>query len=171
VKKGQLSEFRRLVERYQRPVYILAFRILGRREAAEDAAQDIFIRVYQSLGTYSDRHAFWPWLRRVAVNCCLKKVDREFPSDEVELMIELDQPTIDPVEVEVLRKVDLNLIDRASTRIPGPYRAIIALRYLEDLSTPEIAEILDVPVGTVRVRLFRAIKLLAEQLAVTENEV
>ncbi len=65
VREGQVREFRILVDRYQQGVFRLAYRILGRREDAEDAAQDTFIRAFRSIHTYSDTGAFWPWVRRL----------------------------------------------------------------------------------------------------------
>ena len=164
VRGGQVQEFRVLVERHQKAVFLLAFRILGRREDAEDAAQDAFVRAYQSLHTYSDSGKFWPWIRRITVNCCIKKLPREFPSDELERTADAEQCS---VEADVLRKCELQELRKAIAGLPAAYRTATVLRYQEDLSIRETAELLDEPAGTIRVRLHRALKMLSERMVVT----
>jgi RNA polymerase sigma-70 factor, ECF subfamily len=170
VQNGRTQEFRRLIERYQGKVFLLCLRILGRREEAEDASQDAFVRVFQSLGTFNQDSPFWPWARRIAVNCCLRKLPREFPSDRVDDAIESTQPFVDPVEAEFFNSCDRESMDKAVSCLPDQYRVVVAMRYLEDCSTKEIAELLGETPGAVRVRLHRALKMLSERLTVMKDE-
>ena len=167
VREGQVREFRILVDRYQQGVFRLAYRILGRREDAEDAAQDTFVRAFRSIHTYSDTGAFWPWVRRIAVNCSIKKLPQEFPSDAVERILDIEQP---PIEAEVFRECELQELRKAIAGLPESYRTAAVLRYQEDLSIAEIAELLDQPAGTIRVRLHRALKMLSERMVVIGDE-
>lgn len=164
-----MQEFRCLVDRYQGAVHALSYRILRRREDAEDAAQDTFICVYKSLHTYRESGAFWSWLRRITVNCCLKRIPREVPSDEVETMIDINQPCVDSVAAEYFRRCDLETIQEAIADLPVNYRTVVVLRYQEDLALTEIAQLLNERDVTVRVRLHRAIKMLTDRLVVNEH--
>jgi RNA polymerase sigma-70 factor, ECF subfamily len=170
VRGGRAQDFRTLIERYEGAVFTLAYRMLGRREEAEDAAQDTFIKVFRSLNSYSDSAPFWAWLRKIAVNSCLNNLPREFPSDEVETALDLEQPFVDAVQAEVLRKCELEQMDAVIAGLPEMYRTVVVLRYREDLSFDEIADALGQTPGAVRVRLHRAVKMLSERLAVVDNE-
>jgi RNA polymerase sigma-70 factor (ECF subfamily) len=165
-----VQEFRTLIERYEAAVFTLAYRMLGRREEAEDATQDTFIKVFRGLSSYSDKAPFWPWLRRIVVNACIDRQSREFPSDDVETAVDLEQPFVDSVVAEVLRKCEIEKIDGTIAGLPDMYRTVVVLRYREDLSFDEIAEALSQNPGTVRVRLHRAMKMLSERLAVVNDE-
>ena len=78
--KRSSEKFRILVERYQSRVYGLAYRMSRRHEDAQDAVQDTFVHAYSGLHTFSENLPFWPWLRRIAVNCCIRKIGREIPT-------------------------------------------------------------------------------------------
>jgi RNA polymerase sigma-70 factor, ECF subfamily len=165
-----MQEFRTLIERHEAAVFNLAYRMLGRREEAEDAAQDAFVKVFRSLNAYSDQMPFWPWLRRIVVNACIDKQPREYSSDDVETTIDLEEPFVDSVEMEVLRKCEIERIDETIAGLPGTYRTVVVLRYREDLSFEEIAEAMGQTPGAARVRLHRAMKMLSERLAVVNDE-
>lgn len=170
VRKGRTDYFAHLIQRYQAAVYSTAYRILGRREDAEDAAQESFLRVYQALHAYSEEGAFWPWMRRIVINCCLNRLPREFPSEKVDQIIESEQPFIDTVEAEAFRRCDTDRIRALIADLPASYRLVAVLKYQEDLSSTEIAELLNETPGTVRVRLHRALKMLSQKLVVVGNE-
>ncbi len=164
VLKGRTDAFRDLMRRHQSAVFRLAYRILGRREDAEDAVQETFLRVYQSLNGYKEKGKFWPWVRRVAVNVCLKKLPSELPSEGVEELQDLERGLARPVEAEVLQQIELERVRKAIVGLPALYRTTFVLRYEEDLSYKEIADILEVPLTTVETRLHRAKRMLAERL-------
>lgn len=170
VQKGQTDDFAHLVRRYETPAYSTAYRILGRREDAEDAVQVSFLRAYQALDSYNQDGTFWPWMRRIVINCCLNRLPREFPSDSIEQIIESEQPCIDTVEAEAFRRCDAGRIREMITQLPTSYRLVAVLKYQEDLNATEIAEFINETPGAVRVRLHRALKMLSQKLAVTAHE-
>jgi RNA polymerase sigma-70 factor, ECF subfamily len=167
VQDGRTQDYQALVERYQSSVYALAYRMLGRREEAEDATQDTFIRAYRSLDSHVAGAEFWPWLRRIAINCCLRKLPREFPVEEVEDATQ--DPFVDSVEALVFRKCQTELVRKVISGLPENYRIPLILRYQEDLSFAEIAQMLDESAGTIRVRLHRALKMLADRLVIDDE--
>jgi RNA polymerase sigma-70 factor, ECF subfamily len=167
VRAGKTRDYQTLVKRYQESVFALAYRILGRREEAEDATQDTFINAYRSLDSHNAGAAFWPWLRRIAINCCLRKIPREFPVEEVEENAQ--ESCVGSVEKQVLRKCQTETVQKIISGLPENYRTPLVLRYQEDLSIAEIAQVLDESPGTIRVRLHRALKMLADRLVI-DNE-
>ncbi len=172
VRKGNTGGFRELMRLYEKQVFRLAYRILERREEAEDAAQEAFLLAYRNLDSYVEKGLFWPWLRRITVNCCLKRLPREIPSDEVCNLIDRSVLPGDPVEETVLARLALDEVRSAIAELPDSYRVAIVLRYEEGLSYKGIADTLGESVGVVQVRLHRARKMLTERLARSvQNEV
>jgi len=171
VLKGHTEEYRELMRRHQDSVFRLACRILGRREDAEDVVQEAFVKAYASLAGCRERAKFWPWLRRIALNICLKRIPREFPCDTTEDLIDAACAQGNPVEAEALKRADISSLRKAVAALPAAYRTVLVLRYEEDLAYSEIAELIGATNDVVRMRLHRAKKMLAERLAVRINEV
>jgi RNA polymerase sigma-70 factor, ECF subfamily len=167
VLEGKTGEYQALVKRYQESVFALAYRMLGRREEAEDATQDAFIRAYRSLDSHLPGAEFWPWLRRIAINCCLRKHSREIRVEEVD--DNAQDPFVDSVETQVFKKCQTELVQRLISGLPENYRTPLVLRYQEDLSIAEIAQMLQESPGTIRVRLHRALRMLAERLVIDDE--
>lgn len=156
--------------RYQGSVYRLAWRILGRREEAEDVVQDTFLKAYGKLASCRDRSRFWPWIRRIAVNTCMDRISLESPCEDVEELREAESSMEDPVESEAIRRAEASDIQRVVDGLPMVYRAVIILRYEEELAYKEIADLLGDSVSNVQVRLHRAKRMLVQRLAVIINE-
>ena len=171
IRKGRTQEFRLLIERYHGSGFALAYHVLARREDAEDAVQEAFVKAFQSLQAYDEGRPFWPWFRRIVVNCCLNTRTREIASGDADSLADSDIPAEDTIESDLIRKCEMEDVLAAIAELPMDYRTVVVLRFMDDLSTPEIAEMLGVQVGTVRVRLHRAIKMLAHKLAVVKDEV
>jgi len=165
VLNGQPDEYRKLMLRYQDSVFRLACRILGRREEAEDVVQEAFIRAYSNLESCRDRSRYWPWIRRIALNICIRRIPREHPSDIVDDLVDAASAQGNPVEVEVLRRIANGDMKTAVANLPAVYRIVLVLRYEENLSYQEIAELIDEDARVVGTRLHRAKKMLAERLA------
>ena len=162
VLNGHTEDFRELMQRYQGSVFRLAYRITNSRDEADDVAQESFVLVYRSLRGYREEGRLWPWIRRITVNCCLKKLSRKHPSENLE---EVPDVAADSVEQQVLAKLALDEVRSAISELPGPYRTVIVLRYLEEMSHGEIAELVGDSVAAVQVRLHRARKALTARLA------
>lgn len=171
------SAFAELVERHQRGVFSLLHRILGPDDEIEDIAQNVFIAAYRGLRTFRGNARFGTWLYRVTYNQACSALRRrstkkekmlvQHPEDETGSPIEFaDQGSADPSELLLAKQVW-----RAVGRLPTQSRAVVELFYGRGMSYPEIAEALDLPVGTVKTHLHRARnhlrELLVEQPAVS----
>ena len=158
---GDIDAFATLVERYQRTVVSLAYRMLDDAQEAEDVAQDVFIRAYQSLGRFDPSRRFFSWLYSIAVNRCLSVRARPQPgslADEAELA--LPDLGFSP-EQHATHGETRAAIQRAIAALPEHERALVALHYGADLSYEEIAATMQLPLSTVKTRLFRARRRLA----------
>jgi len=161
---GDTDAFVTLVARYQRTVFNVAYRMLGNAQDAEDIAQEVFLRAYQSIWRFDPSRPFFSWLYRIAVNSCLTARTRPRAvalTDEV--AASLPAPTPSP-EQQVLRDERQAAVQAAVARLAEHERALVALRYDADLSYDAIATTLGLPLGTVKTRLFRVRQRLAQLL-------
>jgi len=154
------------VRSYQVSVFNVCYRLLGERREAEDMAQEAFIRAYERLNTFDVERPFGPWIRRVAANLCLNRLEAR-PPVHVELDEERDETGRweqgDPARARE-RAESAEAVRAALLSLPPHYRAVVELRHFQDLSYAEIAEALNLPLSDVKSHLFRARKLLAEKL-------
>jgi RNA polymerase sigma-70 factor (ECF subfamily) len=158
---GDADAFAVLVVRYQRAVLNLAYRMLGDAQEAEDVAQDVFVRAYQSLDRFDPARRFFSWLYRIAVNRCLSYRARPRP-DTLDAGAHLAVPDAAPSpEQQAARHETQAAIRAAIAALPEHERALVALRYGAELSYEEIAATMQLPLGTVKTRLFRARQRLA----------
>ena len=142
-----------LFERYWSPAWRAAYGVTGRRAMADDVAQDAFERAFAALTRFDERRPFGPWLHRIVVNRAL-----DLLRSERRLVGELDEPG----EWLDLETGDRGLLEAVAS-LPLPRRVVVVLRYGLALPPAEIAELLDVPVGTIHSRLARALDQLREQ--------
>lgn len=161
--QGRLEYFGGLVERYQTRIYNMAYRMLGNREEAEDVTQETFINVYRALRTFKGER-FSPWIYKIASNLCLDQLRRRRPptvsldapiGPEGDMPREIADDTELPEDVALAGVLGLD-VQRAIDSLPEKYRTVVVLRHIEDLSYEEIADVLGLPLGTVKTRLFRA---------------
>jgi len=165
--QGDQGAFARLVNTYQNPVYNLCYRMLGNAPEAEDAAQETFVRVYKHLSAYDPQQKLSSWILAVASHYCIDRLRRRrlrwLSLDEVEP----SQPILDErprPEDTLLERESCVEIRTLLQSLPADYRLILVLRYWHDLSYEEMAEILEIPRGTVESRLCRARRQLQERL-------
>ena len=165
--KGDDEAFTMLVEKYQKPVYNLCYRMLGESNSAEDAAQETFLKAYQNLARYDVERSFATWLLSIAAHHCIDKLRRKkfisFSIDEDENgQIELpDQSAPDP-ENEAIRKQTRERLQGCLQSLDPTDRAAVVLRYWHDCSEVEIAQTLKLTVPAVKSRLHRARRALAD---------
>jgi len=165
---GETEAFDELVSRYQDRIFSLCYRMCGSRESANDFAQESFVRAYERLDQYDPARPFYPWLKQVTVNLCLnairdrrRETEEEATSDTWEERLSDAKPTPEHVVIDA----DLEQrVQAAIVELPPRYRAVAVLRYIEDNSYDEIAEALDLPLGTVKTQLFRAREQLRRTL-------
>lgn len=157
-RQGDPSAFEEIFTRYQGMVYNLALRMSGNREEAADLSQDVFLRVYRHVGRFKGRSTLKTWIYRVALNCCRSRRARRWPLTqelpEAEALEELQERRSTP-ERDALARDAGRLVGRALEQLPSPYREAVVLRDIEGLSYTEIADILEVRIGTVRSRIAR----------------
>jgi RNA polymerase sigma-70 factor, ECF subfamily len=159
---GDGAAFAALVHRHQRRVYNLAYRMLGREEDAKDATQDAFLNALRKLSSFRGQAAFTTWMHRVTVNTCydiLRRRKREPLVDE-EPRETATRASGDPAG-SVADAVD---VQRALAQVPEEFRAVLVLHDVHDLGYEDVAEILGIPVGTVKSRLHRGRIALARLL-------
>jgi RNA polymerase sigma-70 factor (ECF subfamily) len=167
---GDQEAFRQLVERYQGAVYNLAYRMLGDPGDAEDAAQEIFVRIYRQLGRYDPARKFSTWVLAIATNYCIDQLRRRrMQLVPLENIIPWARAREAGPEGEAITQEARDEVQRLITRLPEKYRAPLVLRYFEELSMIEIAEVLGMPEGTVKTQIHRARKALGKLLAEGEE--
>jgi len=161
---GNREAFAVLTQRHQVSAFNLALRMVGNREDAEEATQDAFVRVYRNLDKFRGDARFVTWLYRIVVNVCLSMARRSRRKP--------DTITLSPDEVEgFARQMPVSYLNPEAifeqnefkeqvrtliSKLPPLYSAVITMHHLQSLSYDEIAESLEVPIGTVKARLFRA---------------
>lgn len=173
-KAGELRAFEELVNRYERKVYNIAYRITKNREEAEEVLQETFLSVYKSLKRFKGKSAFSTWLYRIAVNAALMRMRKK----RVET-VSLDEPLISDngdhlrreipdwstPEDEIEKKRLMQVISEAIDSLPDGYKTVVLLRDGEGLSNSEVAHILKTSVPSVKAKLHRARMHLRSRLS------
>jgi len=163
---GDPAAFSRLVEAYQKPVYNLAYRLLGNSVEAEDAAQETFIRAYTKLETYDPSRKFSSWMLSIASHYCIDMLRRRRANllsiEELPPMIDLSLPRSAQPEQVVMEGQVADDVQRLLNTLPPSYRTPVILRYWYDMSYKEFAVAMEVTESTIKTRLHRARAKLAE---------
>ena len=170
---GDERAYRELVERFQRPVYSVAFRMVRSAEDAEDVTQETFVRVFRALDRYDPARSFEAWLFTITSRLCIdllrrRKVrpvslTRRDPVTEEEQTLDVEDPGLRPDEVTSNVEEEQHARDLIDS-LPPHYRIVVMLRHQQDLSYEEIAEALHLPLGTVKARIHRARALLKDRI-------
>lgn len=178
-KNGDIRAFDELVQRFQKRVFNFAYGIAGNQDDASDITQEAFVRVFNSIQTFRGDANFTTWIYRIVTNVYLdeRKKSKSHRLVSLDDFIDLDENSVSrqiedelPQPDEVAESKERNLaVRRAVNSLPDYQRIIVTLYHLHDRSYEEIAEILHLPIGTVKSRLNRARLALAEKLK-TEPE-
>ena len=175
--RGKKEAFAKLVDKYNRRVYNLAYRLTSNPEKAKDISQEAFIKIYKSLDRYDPKYKFSSWLLKTVSNLCID-YHRAKPTATASLEVILasgaessilsDGPsrasTEEVVEERLEAKEIRALINEGMELLPLDYKSVLVLRHVQSLSYKEIAQILNLPMGTIKARIFRARKLLKTYL-------
>ncbi|MEY3397886.1 MAG: hypothetical protein RL220_480 [Bacteroidota bacterium] len=168
-----------LMERYREPIYFMLLKMVNNKDDAEDLTIEAFGKAFRRLGQYTPQYAFSTWLFKIASNNCIdyirkKKIkaisiDHGFTTDDGDTIeINIQDAVIDPAEAmqkeERIRKMR-EIVDRLKPR----YRKLVELRYFEEKAYEEIAEELNLPLGTVKAQLFRARDFLFQMMKNTKD--
>lgn len=169
---GDERAFEQLVERYQARLVNFLYRKVGNRESAHDLAQEVFIKVYGALDRFDPRYKFSTWMFRIGQNAAIDSLRRrrvklvqpvweDDSGEDHEREFESEGP--DPYDTS--RNLERNrAIRRAIANLPDEYRELIEMRHYAEMSYAEIAELTELPLGTVKNKLFRGRNLLKEAL-------
>jgi len=170
---GSEAAFRQLVERFERPVFGLLARMVRRDDLAEDLAQETFVKAWRALRRFDPQRKFSSWLFKIAHNTALDALRRrgeeplslDAPASDGEAATELpaDPRAENPLAVALGREAG-RVLEAALARLRPAYREILLLRFGEELSYEEIAEVSGLPLGTVKVHIYRARQELARRM-------
>lgn len=166
---GREEGFEELVRRYQRPIVGYIYRMLSDYDASLDVSQEVFIKVYKSLDKYSSEYKFSTWLYRIAHNATIDHIRRnsqnlqslETESEDGAYQMQLESSAPTPEQNQERREWKSE-IESVVKCLPSAYRELIVLRHNQELSYDEIAEVTNLPLGTVKNRLFRAREMMRE---------
>ncbi len=171
--QGDQQAYKKLLERHRKAIFHIAYKIVRNSEEAADLVQETFMKAFGSLKTYRFEYRFSTWLYRIAANNAIDflrkrkiealSLDRPVETRDGSVELQLPDWTHNP-EFDFTRKQRRISIEEAISQLPDKYREVIIYRHNEDKSYDEIARILDIPVGTVKARIFRARELLKKKL-------
>jgi len=169
---GDSDSFNELVLRWERPIYALAYRTIGREEDARDVCQETFLRAFRALPGFRGQAKFSSWLYRIALNLCRDWIRRERrapivqPPEDVDVMelAAAAEPT-ESIEDLVARKDLSRAVERLMALLPEEQRTAIVLKEYHGLTFQEIAELVGCPLSTVKTRLYQGLTVLRRELA------
>ncbi len=171
---GDEAAFEDLVAKYSRPILDYCRRLVGNVTAAEDLAQETFVKFYLGLPAFDPSRAVSPFLYRIAHNHCLDWLRKRkvptvplfWPDEEGAGFREADAPDLTLAPDELVERAEVReAVDEALASLPPTYRGALIMRHREGMSYEEIAEALELPLGTVKARIHRGREKLQQKLA------
>ena len=169
---GDMDSFNQLVMRWERPIYALAYRTIGREEDARDVCQETFLRAFRALPKFRREAKFSSWLYRIALNLCRDWARRERRTPLVQAPEDIDviemaastEPS-ESIENLVARKDLVRHVEKAMALLPDEQRTAIVLKEYHGLTFQEIADLQGCPLSTVKTRLYQGLSVLRRELA------
>lgn len=168
---GDTESFNELITRWERPIYALAYRMIGREEDARDVCQDAFLRAYRGLAGFRGQAKFSSWLYRIALNLCRDWIRRERRTPVVGTpegvdLVELaaTQGPMETIEDRMARRDLSRAVARALQQLPDQQRVAIVLKEYHGLTFQEIADLVGCPLSTVKTRLYQGLAVLRKHL-------
>ncbi len=172
-RNGDQKAYEELMIKYRNLVYHVMIKMVRNPQEAEDLLQEAFITAFKALASFNEEYAFSTWLMKIATNNCIdflrKKKLKTFSIDEPvkykEDQVKIEVPDVDPTpEKYLLAEERSKILDDAIQSLPPRYRHVIVLRHKEEKSYEEISDILKLPLGTVKARIFRAREMLNKKV-------
>ncbi len=170
-KTGDIDSFNQLVKRWERPIFALAYRTLGREEDARDITQETFLRAFRALAGFKGDAKFSSWLYRIALNLCRDWMRRERRTPLVAVpegvdveQLAADQGPVETVEDLAARAELSREVARAMEHLPAEQRQAIILKEYHGLTFQEIADLMKCPLSTVKTRVYQGLSTLRKQL-------
>jgi RNA polymerase sigma-70 factor, ECF subfamily len=173
--QGDQHAFALLVQHHQQRVYALSVHLLGDPEEAKEATQEAFLAAWQGLLGFRGDALFSSWLYRIAYHCCQRVLERRtrehrlheaMQAERTHSNMETEQQAMENIE----RHEQQDLLQNGLEQLPVTYRLVLHLRYLQERTYEEMADILAMPLGTIKTSLFRAKRLLKERLGARHSE-
>ena len=168
---GDLESFNQLILRWERPIYALAYRVIGREEDARDVVQETFLRAFRALPGFKGQAKFSSWLYRIALNLCRDWIRRRRRSPLVELPegvdpVELaaESGPVESIEDVAARKELSEAVAEAMALLPEEQRTAIVLKEYHGMTFQEIADLQGIPLSTVKTRLYQGLAVLRRSL-------
>lgn len=168
---GDVDSFNQLILRWERPIYALAYRVIGREEDARDVCQETFLRAYRALPKFKGEAKFSSWLYRIALNLCrdwIRKQRRapvsQMPEDVDLLEIAAATGPSESIEDLVARRELTAVVEEAMARLPEEQRTAIVLKEYHGMTFQEIADLQGCPLSTVKTRLYQGLSVLRRHL-------
>jgi len=175
---GDPDSFNELIRRWERPIYALAYRQIGREEDARDVCQETFLRAFRALKGFRGQAKFSSWLYRIAINLCRDWMRRERRTpvmqapEDVDLMdLAAASGPSESIEDRIGRNDLSRAVERAMAVLPEEQRAAIVLKEYHGLTFQEIADLVGCPLSTVKTRLYQGLTVLRRELARTGTPV
>jgi len=166
---GDQHAFAFLVQKHQRLVFTMVLRMLQDDEEASEITQEAFLVAWQGLPSFRGQARFATWLYRIAYHCCARQLERRKRERSRHSVIQAEH-ILEGMNKEKQAEDSIELRDRQAIvreqleQLPPKYRIVLILRHLQDMTYEEMAEVLSLPVGTIKAHLFRARNLLKERL-------
>ena len=168
---GDLDSFNQLVLRWERPIYALAYRVIGREEEARDVAQETFLRAFRAIKGFKGQAKFSSWLYRITLNLCRDWIRKERRApvsqapDGIDLIELAGEATPSESIEDLVGRKQLGLaVSKAMALLPEEQRTAIILKEYHGLTFQEIADLLDCPLSTVKTRLYQGLTVVRKQL-------
>jgi len=174
--RGDSDSFNELILRWERPIYALAYRTIGREEDARDVCQETFLRAFRGLPAFRGQSKFSSWLYRIALNLCRDWMRRQRRTPVVQAPDDVDllelaaaaEPS-ESIEDLVARKDLTREVERMMAALPEEQRTAIVLKEYHGLTFQEIADLVGCPLSTVKTRLYQGLTVLRRELAKNEK--
>ena len=170
--RGDNDSFNELILRWERPIFALAYRTIGREEDARDVCQETFLRAFRALPSFRGQSKFSSWLYRIALNLCRDWMRRERRTPVVQAPEDIDLMELaaaaepaESIEDLVARKDLTRAVERAMAKLPEEQRTAIVLKEYHGLTFQEIAELVGCPLSTVKTRLYQGLTVLRRELS------
>jgi RNA polymerase sigma-70 factor (ECF subfamily) len=168
---GDADSFNQLILRWERPIYALAYRVIGREEDARDVCQDTFLRAYRALPGFKGQAKFSSWLYRIALNLCRDWIRRQRRAPVVQLAEDVDavelaseRGPVESIEDLAARRELSEVVARAMAGLPDEQRTAIILKEYHGMTFQEIADMQGCPLSTVKTRLYQGLAVVRRHL-------
>jgi len=174
--QGDTVAFNRLVLKWEKPIYNLSLRMLQDRDEAAEAAQEVFCAAFRNIRRFRKDAKFSTWLYRIAVNQCITRLRKRPPGVHLSMDDEGPDaplkgwtPTTDSHETEMMLQEQRKRVRLALENLPEEQRAIVELKFYQDLTFEEIAAVVEAPLSTIKSRLYAGLAVLKTRLGGTSQ--